>query len=536
MSKLPIKPGSLGENIDSSFISDENSIKQESTLKEDRKSASLNFDHYLDTEEEGIEEFSEGNNQTLQSTETFSRSKNMEADEYAGMPALEGPEVTGMVGESSASHNESTGNPQMADQRLYDTSDGQTNSGSVYKQTAHTGPPPPPSAMLFNSLLSSCTRPPAPIAMANQAIPPRMRFSPGASMQTPGAMVTTRNSILGPPPRPLGYGRGQGQFLDPGGGRPPGSGYMKLGSGTEHVFSSEIAPRKSQTVAVGGGVNPVQGREVTRPLHARSDAANSPGLTAGVGMIFQTQTPRYKRPSETSVQGKVTHPYQLPGPRDNPVNENKKLQSDSFRPQHIVHVGRMPEHGRLGFAQPRTPNPTLTAMPVTQATGKNKSATNLPLPPSASLYKSLVEGGPQFVPTRQSSSSAPKNIRLGQTELDVLAYLKREGRPCNTLQLAKSAGKNTKKEINPVLYRMQTAGLIFKMHDHPPTWKLRAMGSLPNSESPSERPSLTNPTCLAETQQGPTMDSASTTEGSSGEFVNPSLSGKATWSMIWVLI
>ncbi|XP_046859187.1 double-stranded RNA-specific adenosine deaminase-like [Xenia sp. Carnegie-2017] len=57
-------------------------------------------------------------------------------------------------------------------------------------------------------------------------------------------------------------------------------------------------------------------------------------------------------------------------------------------------------------------------------------------------------------------------------ESKIIAFLTFQGHPCNTNSIRLSVGANTKKEINPTLYQLQKKGIINKVNDIPPTWKL----------------------------------------------------------------
>lgn len=53
----------------------------------------------------------------------------------------------------------------------------------------------------------------------------------------------------------------------------------------------------------------------------------------------------------------------------------------------------------------------------------------------------------------------------------VIDHMKRSGRPCTTLELAKAVGK-TRQELNRTLYELQRQGIIKKIRDSPPLWQL----------------------------------------------------------------
>ena len=54
----------------------------------------------------------------------------------------------------------------------------------------------------------------------------------------------------------------------------------------------------------------------------------------------------------------------------------------------------------------------------------------------------------------------------------VIGEIKRSGRPCTTLELARAVGMNSRKEINPTLYKMAQQGVLKKVQDQPPLWQV----------------------------------------------------------------
>ena len=105
-----------------------------------------------------------------------------------------------------------------------------------------------------------------------------------------------------------------------------------------------------------------------------------------------------------------------------------------------------------------------------------QGADRIPLPPSAERFRELVSRGPQAVPTSTKSPVActpHQASTLSDLEAGVLDLMKRERKSFQTLHLARQFGLHRKKEINPTLYKLQSLGLIYKMHEHPPTWKVR---------------------------------------------------------------
>lgn len=66
----------------------------------------------------------------------------------------------------------------------------------------------------------------------------------------------------------------------------------------------------------------------------------------------------------------------------------------------------------------------------------------------------------------------------------IINYLGSNDKPVTTLEIAKAVGMSTRKEINPTLYQMQGSGIIEKIQEQPPMWKIcRRRDS--NSSAPS---------------------------------------------------
>ena len=60
----------------------------------------------------------------------------------------------------------------------------------------------------------------------------------------------------------------------------------------------------------------------------------------------------------------------------------------------------------------------------------------------------------------------------------VIGEIKRSGRPCTTLELARAVGMSTRKEINPTLYKMAQQGLLKKVQERPPLWQVAQGGPM----------------------------------------------------------
>ena len=283
------------------------------------------------------------------------------------------------------------------------------------------GPPPPPSAHLFSALMSQCTRKPSPVVMSA-----RPTFSPSFSLNQQSPRTAS--------PRPLMQSYGP---------RP-----------TRPQLS---VPRLTAASSMD--------RET-------SDCNPTKMMLSLRGSVRQNQSSKAGNPKETSA---------APSKKD----EAAFVTSQSSRANFEEHMPLPTNHSRhKPYAYGPNPADT-THLPQATApifgqgsSGNSSKAGNsrLPPPPSAHLFQNLVSRGPQAVPTSSKSPVAvtpQHSSRLSDLEAKVLDFMKRERKSCETLRLAQQFGFHRKKDINPTLYKLQTLGLIYKMHDHPPTWKVR---------------------------------------------------------------
>ena len=60
----------------------------------------------------------------------------------------------------------------------------------------------------------------------------------------------------------------------------------------------------------------------------------------------------------------------------------------------------------------------------------------------------------------------------------VIRELKRSGKPCTTLEVARAVGLQSRKDVNPTLYNMQRQGLLRKVREQPPLWQLTQSGEM----------------------------------------------------------
>ncbi|XP_078366206.1 uncharacterized protein LOC144650414 isoform X1 [Oculina patagonica] len=304
------------------------------------------------------------------------------------------------------------------------------------------GPPPPPSAHLFSTLMSQCARKPAPVVMA--ARPTFSSFSPN---QQPSRTT---------PPRPL-----MQSFVS----RPtrPQMSAPSASTMNHEMSSLTYSITSRQMSSMPGSVDPNYFQQ--NRISKRDDIKELTGIHGAA--IAPNQSSRVN--FEANVQRQVDHPRYHPyGHGSTPTDKGQVTQA-TF--------------------------PTFGQSPSRDSS--KQAPSRLPPPPSAHLFQNLVSRGPQAVPTSSKSpvaTASQQASQLSDLEAKVLDVLKRERKSCDTLQLARQFGFHRKKEINPTLYKLQTLGLIYKMHDHPPTWKVRQeVSSLTFQGSRADDPSSVEP-------------------------------------------
>ena len=279
------------------------------------------------------------------------------------------------------------------------------------------GPPPPPSADLFSKLMSQCSRPPARV------------------VQTPNLTQSHQTSRC-KPPQPL------------------------LSS-----TSMNLPPAHLNTLQVSD-----QSRGNCDFLRTRlePDARVENPATAKVPF----QEPLHKNHSSAmELQGCGE------ASGNGPHREQPELNCRRLTTFGLLRGGETTGHIEPHFhASTESQNPNSSLSHVFSTTSLKPKSSNVPPPPTADLFQSMVERGPQEIPlSRKSLSSIPRRHSiLSDVERKIVEFLSNERRPCHVHHLARSIGLYSKKDVNPSLYKLQTLGLIFKTHDHPPTWKLRS--------------------------------------------------------------
>lgn len=283
------------------------------------------------------------------------------------------------------------------------------------------GPPPPPSAHFYNALMSQCSRKPAPVVMA---------VRPTVSPTSHPNLHSTRSR----PPLPL---------------------------------MPSLFPRPSRPPVAASRFSPASFLDVQTPLN--SNVA-----------VKMSSNSVLVNPADTKLnQGDLeeTNASQEDGTTSS-QNESFNVSSVPFTQPQAAHP--LSVSFASGSTPQKKPPSTQRAIAKSQQDSSNISLTEgvgrIPLPPSAERFHELVSRGPQAVPTSTKSPVACTSNQasmLSDLEAGILEFMQRERKSFETLQLAKKFGLHRKKEINPTLYKLQSLGLIYKMHEHPPTWKVR---------------------------------------------------------------
>ena len=198
---------------------------------------------------------------------------------------------------------------------------------------------------------------------------------------------------------------------------------------------------------------------VTFKMSSNSDAVNLPDTRKNRGYLRETNA------------------LQEDGTTSSP-NESSNVSSVPFTQPQVSHS----MSGSFGYRSTPQKKPPLAQQALAMSfhnsshASVTQGADRIPLPPSAERFRELVSRGPQAVPTSTKSPVActpHQASTLSDLEAGVLDLMKRERKSFQTLHLARQFGLHRKKEINPTLYKLQSLGLIYKMHENPPTWKVR---------------------------------------------------------------
>lgn len=198
---------------------------------------------------------------------------------------------------------------------------------------------------------------------------------------------------------------------------------------------------------------------VTFKMSSNSDAVNLPDTRKNRGYLRETNA------------------LQEDGTTSSP-NESSNVSSVPFTQPQVSHS----MSGSFGYGSTPQKKPPLAQQALAMSfhssshASVTQGADRIPLPPSAERFRELVSRGPQAVPTSTKSPVActpHQASTLSDLEAGVLDLMKRERKSFQTLHLARQFGLHRKKEINPTLYKLQSLGLIYKMHENPPTWKVR---------------------------------------------------------------
>lgn len=106
----------------------------------------------------------------------------------------------------------------------------------------------------------------------------------------------------------------------------------------------------------------------------------------------------------------------------------------------------------------------------------------LPVAPVASAASSLAVPAAAAPP---AAAAASNNILQTDLTALVISHLRTIGTPVYTKDMVKALGLKHKREVNPILYRLQDRGVLTKVWDTPPAWTL-----VPGSYGDLERNNL----------------------------------------------
>ena len=90
----------------------------------------------------------------------------------------------------------------------------------------------------------------------------------------------------------------------------------------------------------------------------------------------------------------------------------------------------------------------------------------------------------QLSRTKVTLLKALCDLYVMELQKKITNFLSANDRPVTTLEIARALGLLTRKEVNPTLYDMQQSGLIQKVQEQPPLWKISSRRDS-NSSSPS---------------------------------------------------
>ncbi|XP_031551284.1 double-stranded RNA-specific editase Adar-like [Actinia tenebrosa] len=304
-----------------------------------------------------------------------------------------------------------------------------------FQKQANIGCPPPPSAELFKSLMSQCKFPSAPVKQAGS---------------------NTRNSEPA-----LKNNRG---FFN---------------SSASNHFSASTSAEEADNY------HPLVGNFGFGSKHSFS---NFPQSGTSPPSLMNVSTPPGSKYPDNNFSPRIAHPpsgsssfgqdNSLPGQAKNNRSIVKGNNAPSiacnFNPSYGQDSFFSQPHGKsfgtLNQEEIRSQKTALREDAGNHFEENRQQSSSFPRPPSAQMFETLVKKGPQ---SSKPVSSKNQIKKLTELESKVLDFMKQTGKQCDTLQISRGVGLRTKKDVNPSLYRMQTMGLIVKVHDKPPTWKTR---------------------------------------------------------------
>ena len=304
--------------------------------------------------------------------------------------------------------------------------------------TRSSGRPPPPSMDLYKSLIEQSEYPSAPIqhSTVTKSFPgtqyPQARGKQGAGGNVP---VVSKGSGCHAKPQSLLQRSltGMSQIVNQ--DCKPGNPLANTSASLTGVGQLVNWNAKTGTHADGPLTNQhvPQGPRYPKPIHSQignlavtSQQTVPPRLSGplGSGLPTSSRSTTYIPATHSSFSG--SHQKQLPPTADH--------MFQSFQKQHQV-PGSTVRHTRPFMATPS----------VERNIGPHIGSTN--------------------PPARSQSSTSP-------LEANIMSFLQNQQGPTTTSFIRKSLGTSDKREVNQVLYGMQHRGIITKVVESPPTWKL----------------------------------------------------------------
>lgn len=145
----------------------------------------------------------------------------------------------------------------------------------------------------------------------------------------------------------------------------------------------------------------------------------------------------------------------------------------------VVRGGRFPAAAPPALAPPLAPPPYQPPLAPPPAASP---PTNALVPVTGALVPSSANA---VAPAASTPPASTNNILQTDLTALVISHLRTVGTPVYTKDMVKALGLKHKREVNPILYRLQDRGVLTKVWDTPPAWTL-----VPGSYGDLERNNL----------------------------------------------